>query len=109
MVWVVLLAVVVVDGVGFVGVRRCVRVGWSRGGLSRVLLAPPAWRHPSGFAGVSFATVLGLVVGLSVGCRWVVGPWSVSVSMAWVTRVFEVVGVAAGRGLGRGEGRCWPW
>ena len=26
--------------------------------------APPARRYPSGFAGVSFATVLGLVVGL---------------------------------------------
>ena len=25
--------------------------------------APLAWRHPTGFAGVSFATVLGLVVG----------------------------------------------
>ena len=30
--------------------------------------APPARRYPSGFAGVSFATVLGLVVGLSSRC-----------------------------------------
>ena len=28
--------------------------------------------------------------------------------MAWVIRVFEVVVVAAGRGVGRSEGRCWP-
>src|SRR5699024_10318329 len=54
---VVLLAVVVVDGVGFDGVRRCGRACWSRVSLSRALLAPPAWRYPSGFAGVSFATV----------------------------------------------------
>ena len=29
-------------------------------------------------------------------------------SMAWVIRVFEVVVVAAGRGVGCSEGRCWP-
>ena len=28
--------------------------------------------------------------------------------MAWVIRVFEVVVVAAGQGVGRSEGRCWP-
>ena len=99
---VVLLAVVVVDGVGFVGVRRCVRAYWSRVGLPRVLLAPPAWRHPTGFAGVSFATVSGLVVGWSSRCLLM---W-LSLSMAWVIRVFEVVVVAADRSVGCPGGRC---
>ena len=67
-----MLAVAVVDGVGFDGVRRCGCACWPRVGLSRVLLAPPAWRYPSGFAGVSFATVLGLVVGLLACCLRVV-------------------------------------
>ena len=94
---------------------------------------PPARRYPSGFAGVSFATVSGLVVGWlvvvegmgvavvdgvfhkSVRCRgrdwW---PrcgslcWPSSVLMAWASVVFEVVGVVAGRGLGGGRGRCCP-
>src|SRR5699024_12608336 len=35
--------------------------------------------------------------------RW---PWPVL--MACASLVFEVVGVVAGRELGRGEGRCWP-
>lgn len=69
---VVELAVAVVDGVGFGGVRLGGRDCWSRVGLSRVLLAPPAWRYPSGFAGVSYATVLGLVVGLLACCLRVV-------------------------------------
>ena len=87
--------------------------------------APPAWRHPSGFAGVSFATVSGLVVGwlvvvegMDVGVVECVGHtsvrrrgcdcwprcgsscWPSSVLMAWASLVFEVVGVVAGRGLG---------
>ena len=41
-VWVVVVVVVGVDGVGFGGVRRRVRGCWSRVGLSRVLLAPLA-------------------------------------------------------------------
>src|SRR5699024_9031984 len=91
---VVALAVVGVDGVGFVDVRRCGRACWPRVGLSRVLLAPPAWRHPTGFAGVSFATVLGLVVGWLVCCLRV------------VVVVVDVVGHTGVRGCGRG---CWPW
>lgn len=43
------------------------------------------------------------------GCRRVAYVWSLPVSMAWVIRVFDVVGVVAGRGVGCGEGRCWPW
>lgn len=62
------LAVVGVDGAGFSCVRGCGRACWSRVGLSRVLSAPPARRYPTGFAGVSFATVSGLVVWLSLRC-----------------------------------------
>ena len=87
--------------------------------------APPAWRHPSGFAGVSFATVSGLVVGwlavvevvdagvvecvghTSVRCRgcgcWPrcgSSCWPSSVSLVWASLRFDVVGVVAGRGLG---------
>ena len=29
-------------------------------------------------------------------------------SMETASLVFDVVGVIAGRGVGRGEGRCWP-
>lgn len=97
--------------------------------------APPARRHPSGFAGVSFATVSGLVVGwlavvevvdlgvvecvghTSVRCRgrncWPrcgLSWWPWPVSMVWVTWVFDDVGVPAGRGLGRPGGRrCGRW
>src|SRR5699024_5545492 len=94
---------------------------------------PPPWRYPSGFAGVSFATALGLVVGWLVCCLRVVvvvvdvvghtgvrgcgrgcWPWCVlsrwpwPVLVVWASLVFDVVGVVAGRGLGRGEGCCWP-
>ena len=87
--------------------------------------APPARRYPSGFAGVSFATVSGLVVGwlvvvegMDVGVVECVGHtsvrrrgrgcwsrcgsscWPSSVLMACASLVFEVVGVVAGRGLG---------
>ena len=92
-VWVVVLAVVGVDGVGFVGVRGCGRGCWSRVGLSRVLSAPPAWRHPTGFAGVSFATVSGLVVGWSSRC------------LLMVVVVVDGVGHTGVRGCGRS---CWP-
>ena len=87
------LAVVVVDGVSFVGVRGCGRACWLRVGLSCDLLAPPARRHPTGFAGVSFATVLGLVVWWSVCCLLV------------VVVVVDGVGHTGVRGCGRG---CWP-
>ena len=64
---------VVVEVVG-VGVVECVGMGVGSGWcpvpwvMCRVVAAPPAWRHPSGFAGVSFATVSGLVVGWSACC-----------------------------------------
>ena len=85
--------------------------------------APPARRYPSGFAGVSFATVSGLVVGwlvvvegMDVGVVECVGHtsvrrrgcdcwprcgsscWPSSVLMAWASLRFDVVGVVAGRG-----------
>lgn len=164
--WVVLLAVVVVDGVCFVGVRGCGRGCWPRGGLSRRLLMavvgvdgagfscvrgcgyvrwprigslcwptlwsmvcstsvfddvgvtagrgvggrvscsrPLSWRYPTGFAGVCFATVLGLGVWWSVLCVFVDVLWPWWVSMVRAFRVFERVGVPAGRGLGRVAGR----
>ena len=43
---VVLLAVAVVDGVCFVGVRGCGRACWSRVGLSRVLCRAPCLASP---------------------------------------------------------------
>ena len=124
--------------------------------------APPAWRYPTGFAGVSYATVSGLVVGwlavvevvdagvvecvvMGVGSGWcrcrglcvgllprplpgvtppaspvcpspqsrgwlwcgrcVAYVWPLPVSMVCSTRVFDVVGVADGRGVGRHRGR----
>ena len=189
-----LVVVTGVGGAGFSCVRGCGYVRWPRIGSScwpssvslvwaslrfdvvgvvagrglgcRVTCSRPLpRRHPSGFAGVSFATVLGLVVGLSACCLlvavvvvddvfhksvrccgrgcWprcgssrylrvvVVGVggsghksvrccgrgcwprcglscWPWPVSMACASLVFEVVGVVAGRGLGRGEGCCWP-
>src|SRR5699024_6434805 len=77
---------------------------------SPALCRAPAWRHPSGFAGVFHATVLGLVVGLSVGGRCVVCVWPLSLSMVCSTRVFDSVGVTGGRGRGPRAGRrscCW--
>ena len=46
------------------------------------------------------------------GCRRVACWWTTSLSIAYSTRVFDVVGVAAGRGVGcpGGRGRCrWGW
>lgn len=68
---------------------------------------PLPWRYPTGFAGVCFATVTGLVVwwlvrGLLVDVLW---PWWVS--MGWAFRVFDDVGASAGRGSGRVAGRGW--
>ena len=84
--------------------------------------APPARRYPSGFAGVSYAIVSGLVVGWSSRCLLMVvvvvdsvfhksvrcrgrscwpwcglswWPWPVSVGLAF--RVFEVVVMFDGR------------
>ena len=97
---VVVLAVVVVDGVCFVGVRGCGRGWWSRIGWSRVLSTPPAWRHPTGFAGVSFATVAGLVVGWSLGC--------LLRCLLMVVVVVDGVGFVGVRGCGRGWwSRVW--
>ena len=65
-----LVVVEVVDA----GVVECVGMGVGSGwcpvpwAMCRVVAAPPAWRHPSGFAGVSFATVSGLAVGWSACC-----------------------------------------
>src|SRR5699024_5576593 len=78
---------------GLVEGRRCGRACWPRVRLPRVLLAPLAWRQPSGFAGVSFATVLGVVVGWLVCCLRV------------VVVVVDVVGHTGVRCRGRG---CWP-
>ena len=85
-------------------------VGASAGrGVGRRVTCPRPlpWRYPSGFAGVCFATVTGLVVwwlvrGLLVDVLW---PWWVS--MGWAFRVFEGMGVPAGRGVGRVAGRGW--
>ena len=105
---VVLLAVVVVDGVGFVGVRRGGCVGWSRVGLPSVLLAPlPGVTLPASPEYLSPLYWGWLWGGRSTAC-----PWTTSVSMVWVIRVFEVVGVTVGRGVGRPGGRCrcrWSW
>lgn len=102
---------------------------------SPALCRAPAWRHPTGFAGVPFATVLGLVVGwLAVvevvdagvvecvghtsvrrrGCdcwpRCGSSCWPSSVSMACSTSMFEGVSVSGGRGIGHGAGRsCCRW
>ena len=92
-VWVVIVVVVVVDGAGFSCVRDCGRACWSRCGWSRVLLAPLAWRYPSGFAGVSFATVSGLGVGWSACCLLVAAAGVDGVSFGGV------------RGCGCS---CWP-
>src|SRR5699024_11845188 len=77
----------------------------SLGTFPRPVPRPLPWRHPTGFAGVSFATVLGLVVGLSVVGRCVVCVWPLSLSMVCSTRVFDSVGVVVGRGRGRRAGR----
>ena len=83
--WVVVLAVVVVDGVGFVGVRGCVHTCWPRIGLSRVLSAPPCLASPYRLRRSVFRHSLGAgcgVVGvLPAGgrcrCRWR-GPYGCS-------------------------------
>src|SRR5699024_767180 len=61
---------------------------------------PLPWRYPTGFAGVCFATVLGLGVWWSVRGLLVVALWPWWVSMARAMCVFEHV-----RGCG---GVCWP-
>lgn len=89
---------VVVEAVD-VGVVECVGMGVGSGwcpvlwAMCRVVVAPPARRYPSGFAGVSRATVSGLVVGLSVGCL-LVG-----------VVVVDCVGHMGVRGCGCS---CWP-
>ena len=89
----------VFDGVGVV-------VGRGVGG--RVTCPRPLpWRYPSGFAGVCFAIVLGLGVWWTVLCVFVVALWPWWVSMVRAFRVFERVGVPAGRGVGRVAGRGW--
>ena len=129
-----MLAVHGVDGAGFSCVRGCGRVCWPRIGSTRWLLSvsmvcstsmfddvgvttgrgvggrvscprPLPWRYPSGFAGVCFATVLGLGVWWSVLCVLVDALWSLQVSLWRAFRVFEVVDVTSGRGVGRVAGR----
>ena len=68
---------------------------------------PLPWRYPTGFAGVCFATVTGLVVWWLVRGLLVVALWPWWVSMVRAFRVFERVGVPAGRGVGRVAGRGW--
>lgn len=68
---------------------------------------PLPWRHPSGFAGISHATVLGLGVWWSVRCLLVDALWSPAVSMGRATCVFEGVGVPASRRVGGVAGRGW--
>ena len=67
---------------------------------------PLPWRSLSGFAGVFFATVLGLGVWWSVLCVLVDALWSLQVSLWRAFRVFEVVDVTSGRGVGRLVA-CW--
>src|SRR5690625_6073819 len=89
---------VVVEGLG-VEVVKCVGMGVGSGWCPvpwttcRVVVAPPARRYPTGFAGVSFATVLGLVVGWSPRCL-LVADFGV-----------DGVGFVGVRCRGRG---CWP-
>ena len=52
---------------------------------------PLPWRYPSGFAGISHATVLGLGVWWSVRGLLVVALWLWWVSMVWAMCVFEGV------------------
>lgn len=68
---------------------------------------PLPWRYPTGFAGVCFATVTGLVVWWLVRGLLVVALWLWWVSMVLAFRVFEGMGVPAGRGVGRVAGRGW--
>src|SRR5699024_8307176 len=99
------LAVVVVDGVGFVGIRGCGRGCWSRVGWSRVLSAPlPGVTLPASPECLSPQSRGWLLGGWCVACVW-----SWLLLMSWVIRVFEVVGVVVGRGVGcpGGRGRCW--
>ena len=121
---------------GFSCVRRCGRGCWPRTGLTRWPLLvstvcstrvfddvgasagrgvggrvtcsrPLPWRHPSGFAGMCFATVLGLGVWWSVRGLLVVALWLWWVSMGRAVCVFERVGECAGRGVGGCVGRGW--
>lgn len=68
---------------------------------------PLLWRYPSGFAGISHATVLGLGVWWSVRGLLVDALWPLLVSMVWTMCEFEGVGVPVGRGVGRVAGRGW--
>src|SRR5690625_1142062 len=78
-----------------------VGVAAGRGVGGRVSCSRPLpWRYPSGFAGMCFATVLGLGVWWTVCCLLVVALWPWWVSMARAMCVFEHV-----RGCGR---VCWP-
>src|SRR5690625_744170 len=68
---------VVVEVVG-AGVVECVGIGVGSGWCPvpwttcRVVATPPARRYPTGFAGVSYATNMGLVVRRSARCLLVV-------------------------------------
>ena len=52
---------------------------------------PLPWRYPSGFAGVCFATVLGLGVWWPVRGLLVDALWLLWVSMVWAISVFDDV------------------
>src|SRR5699024_6759012 len=114
------------------GVVECVGMGVGSGwcpvpwAMCRVVVAPPARRYPTGFAGVSYATNMGLVVRRSARCLLVVvvvvdgvgfvgvrcrgrGCWSrcgssscLPVAVVGVDCVFHKSVRCRGRG-------CWPW
>ena len=66
-------------------IPQVVVISTSLGTFPRPVPRPLPWRHPTGFAGVSYATVLGLVVGWLV----VVEVVDLGVSMMCSTRVFD--------------------
>ena len=97
-VWVVLLAVAGVDGVCFGGVRGCGRACWPRVGSWKGSLLSVAAVDGAGFSCVRRR---GYVRWPRCGSLCWPSLWS----MVCSTRVFDVVGVSSGRGMGRSEGR----
>src|SRR5699024_5390590 len=99
---VVVVAVVVVDGVGFVGVRGCRRGGGQGVGLSRVLLAPPCLASPVRLRRGVFrhcigagCWVAGVLPACGRGCCRCRRSYGCSMSWAWLLAEVWVVLVAA--------------